>query len=1116
MRSTRGFGDGFPHAFWALGRLTWLFLGAIWTVESRAAHVVELGVLDRGVLVVHVSDGDVIHDESGGAQIINRYTPELDTTAAASVSSWTITSMDDVQYGATGRHPLDCFRKTKLSGHAQMEWVGNDYRYETTYEHWIYLTLPSSLQQSMTYTLEIDPATHCDVGSTSIAFDVFSTRSEAIHVNLVGYVPDAAHKAADLYHWMGDGGARDYSDFEGNSVYLVDVGTGQAFQAGAVTFWMPSGSDVGWYNLTRSDVWTVDFSSFTTPGTYRLAVEGVGCSQDFELSDEAFDVPFHIAVQGYFYMRIGETNPKALSPPPRTPLYLPGVSPPTTIVYLTTMHPYHPQWDTFSSGDQWDRPNDWIPFRKPGHPTNSDAWGGHSDAADWDRHLAHVTNIYDMLLPFLLTGGAISDDDTGITESGNSIPDLLDEARNEVDFWLRLRDEAGGYGHGLTNPNGSHELFQAGSTAIAAWANAANAAMLADAFRVAGLVSYAEPYRDEAMAAYTFADGLADPMLDDGMGLDDAFLRGRDLKMMAAAFLYNVTGDTAFEAVVHDESVCTSGPTDLMTSGWHQLWATAGYLLTPQTIHFPALHENMRLQVIAEAMSDEAGLSQTRPSRRGTDQVPSYWRTAQNMGRTLIAHAVTDDPIERALFRKALTLEADWGLGRNPMNMIHMTTATTALAAKRSVTEAYTSGRDDGVAGVHPGHTPYMNLNDWAPAMVMGRPSALYENSHPGDVPNTWPIGETYYPSRWVWAHNEFTPRQTMRGKIALYGCLCGLTRIDQPLDALLSVNLTSLAGGTGSVSSTPEGIDCGSDCSETFAVGTPITLMATPDPGSSFTGWGDGCFGTGDSCELVMTVDRTVTATFQPEGILRTLSVTRVGTGTGRVESTPPGIDCGSECSEVFLDGTSVTLHPLVGAETTFTGWSGACSGTGDCQLTMTEDFSVTATFRSTLVPATVIYDDQLAAGWADWSWGATVDWACTSPVHQGTHAVDVTYEAWGGLSPAMASGSIDTFGYGAVTFWVHGGSGSDKTLSFYTEGTAGQSDTVDFTAVVETWTPISITLADLGFPNTISRLNFFNAAAGPLGPVSFDDIHLEPEGPLFADGFESGDPAAWSSHVP
>ena len=124
-----------------------------------------------------------------------------------------------------------------------MEWSGNDYLYEYTYEHWVYLMLPSSLQQGMTYTLVIDPATNSDTASASLTFDIYNSRSEAVHVNLVGYAPDATHKAADLYHWIGSGGGRDYSTFEGNTVYVYDVDSGEAHPAGLVSFWKPSGSD---------------------------------------------------------------------------------------------------------------------------------------------------------------------------------------------------------------------------------------------------------------------------------------------------------------------------------------------------------------------------------------------------------------------------------------------------------------------------------------------------------------------------------------------------------------------------------------------------------------------------------------------------------------------------------------------------------------------------------------------------------------------------------------------------------------------------------------------------------------------------------------------------------
>jgi endoglucanase len=125
-----------------------------------------------------------------------------------------------------------------------MEWSGSDYRYEYTYEHWIYLRLPHSLQQAAAYTLEIASATNSDTAFASFIFDIYNSRSEAIHVNLVGYAPDATHKAADLYYWLGSGGARSYSSFEGNTVYIYNVSTGVSQPVGLVSFWKASGDDV--------------------------------------------------------------------------------------------------------------------------------------------------------------------------------------------------------------------------------------------------------------------------------------------------------------------------------------------------------------------------------------------------------------------------------------------------------------------------------------------------------------------------------------------------------------------------------------------------------------------------------------------------------------------------------------------------------------------------------------------------------------------------------------------------------------------------------------------------------------------------------------------------------
>jgi probable HAF family extracellular repeat protein len=130
--------------------------------------------------------------------------------------------------------------------------------------------------------------------------------------------------------------------------------------------------------------------------------------------------------------------------------------------------------------------------------------------------------------------------------------------------------------------------------------------------------------------------------------------------------------------------------------------------------------------------------------------------------------------------------------------------------------------------------------------------------------------------------------------------------------------------------------------CTGAYPAGTLVELFATPGPGSAFVGWSDGCSGTGD-CSVTLSEPLTVSATFAP---LVTLAVSRSGLGTGTVTSTPSGIDCGSTCSASFPSGTEVTLTATPGANTVFAGWTGACSGTGSCVVTMSAAASVGARF--------------------------------------------------------------------------------------------------------------------------------------------------------------------------
>ena len=99
-----------------------------------------------------------------------------------------------------------------------------------------------------------------------------------------------------------------------------------------------------------------------------------------------------------------------------------------------------------------------------------------------------------------------------------------------------------------------------------------------------------------------------------------------------------------------------------------------------------------------------------------------------------------------------------------------------------------------------------------------------------------------------------------------------------------------------------------------------------------------------------LITPNVTLTVRVSATGVVEghTLTVVKSGTGGGNVTSLPPGIDCGSTCGAEFGEGTNVTLTANANAGSTFTGWSGACNGTGTCTVTMNGAKTVTAQFDS------------------------------------------------------------------------------------------------------------------------------------------------------------------------
>lgn len=138
-------------------------------------------------------------------------------------------------------------------------------------------------------------------------------------------------------------------------------------------------------------------------------------------------------------------------------------------------------------------------------------------------------------------------------------------------------------------------------------------------------------------------------------------------------------------------------------------------------------------------------------------------------------------------------------------------------------------------------------------------------------------------------------------------------------------------------------------------------------------------------------------------------------------------------------------------------------------------------------------IFADALAAGWENWSWGGTVDFANASPA-RGSASMAVTFtQAWAGLS-LRAAVPVNTNAVTAVRFWVRGTAPSGNALRFNTNSTdtGGASVDIDFSAPSGVWQPFTMTLAALGNPAAIARINIQDRSGAAQAAFYVDDVEL------------------------
>lgn len=173
------------------------------------------------------------------------------------------------------------------------------------------------------------------------------------------------------------------------------------------------------------------------------------------------------------------------------------------------------------------------------------------------------------------------------------------------------------------------------------------------------------------------------------------------------------------------------------------------------------------------------------------------------------------------------------------------------------------------------------------------------------------------------------------------------VTATFDPSEFALEVELAGL--GSGKVTSSPAGIECGATCGAEFEHGSLVTLKGISGANTNPAVQWAGC----DSvdlegrCLVTMSAARTVTATF--DLVERQLTVQKLGSGTGTVTAAPSGISCGVTCQASYSHGTTVVLSGSPGLHSEAVKWAG-CDGIvegGKCQVSMEAAREVSATFN-------------------------------------------------------------------------------------------------------------------------------------------------------------------------
>lgn len=763
--------------------------------EAGASELVDVLPLTDRIVMLHFNDGHVEHHRRGKPRADEKIVAvPLDVRAASQPKSYGISSEDDPAYRES-KQPVGVGRKSKGTDFSWLcEWDNSSQRCvnqrpDHTKEHWLYLTLPQPMRRDKTYT--VSTASLASNGAKwKIRFDESAIRSEAVHVNSQGYVPNS-RKYAYLFSWMGDLGGLDLKPYLGRACRIVDASSHRAVFETKITFRKPAnnaetyqGDDTPNANFLGADVYECDFSAFSTPGTYLVAADGIGSSFPFRIDQDVYRDAFRTVTRALYHNRSGielrapfTTFPR---PAPHNPKLTPGFA--GKLVYTTVRF------------TEWvDDPKVLLASAKG--PVETAGW--YQDAGDWDSSYEHLRVAQELLFAYELAPKNFKDGELNLPESGNGVPDILDEAAWLPRFLYRLRREllakkygTGGVGLRITgDPFGDDEkrLSSGAKVGQGSWEDvdrtwvvsgedpwttyryAGVSAHLAYCLRLSGAQDPEKmDWSAEARQAYEWARRNTRP------GDEGKNPRLRDARLYAAAALFRLTGDKRYELqVASDSSEIT--PTSILSDDLRfgpMLYALTG-TRTQSTLRPDSVtSERLRAAVLFSADETAIATSERRALRWGGNPwMPMLvgQQTTPWLLEGAVAYVLTrvTEPERARRYLTALYTTADYFLGANSQNM----TWVTGLGPRHPEHPFHLDAWYNGQGKPHPGLVVY---GPWRKDKDTGAGPWDKDWANKTAYPDIdrWPGNERWFDSAASPLTGEFTVHQNAAPAAAFYGIL--------------------------------------------------------------------------------------------------------------------------------------------------------------------------------------------------------------------------------------------------------------------------------------------------------------------------------------------------------